>query len=423
MRFSPVFDIPRIYIAGYGRNAGKTTVTCGLLHTLRQRGLNVAYMKPVSGQKRDHIFFHDHFELDQDLSDLNPIPIKDGTTREYIHIEDGRTRKEITKKRKEKVFEACERIVDGKDFLLLEGTGLSTVGYSFDMSNAVVAKRLEAPVILVADAGIGSTIDLSAPHFEYFLKKRCPVLGVIINRVKQEKKEVIEPSLNTFFRRLNMDIFGYLPYEPSLDTATPREIGLALREKYPAGRYEEVPINNPDALERPITSCIFGSSMPGIEEQLITRGILVVVPAENQRVIRNLALHNFPYEKKGHEPNWHYYEKKGKLIYPPEAIIVVGKIKNLNQLYNTKIPIWSLIGDNVTVINFATNIIHHGFHKLDALDASRIDTVCDIVSANLDIDKIIKRAEEMRYAYNPPYALFKQVYDSTYQSVSRLLRH
>jgi len=36
------FDIPRIVIAGASSNVGKTTITAGLIATLRQQGLIVA---------------------------------------------------------------------------------------------------------------------------------------------------------------------------------------------------------------------------------------------------------------------------------------------------------------------------------------------------------------------------------------------
>ena len=50
---------------------------------------------------------------------------------------------------------AFDRAAYEKDYVIIEGTGHAGVGSVFNLSNAQVARRLNAKVIIVAAGGIG----------------------------------------------------------------------------------------------------------------------------------------------------------------------------------------------------------------------------------------------------------------------------
>ena len=65
-----------------------------------------------------------------------------------------------------------------------------------DLSNADVAKMLGAGVIMVVEGGIGRTIDRLTMSMALFREALVPVIGVIVNKVNEEKKEEVEYYLS-----------------------------------------------------------------------------------------------------------------------------------------------------------------------------------------------------------------------------------
>ena len=75
----------------------------------------------------------------------------------------------------------------GKGFVLCEGSGHAGVGSVFDLSNAQVAKTLGCKVIIVTQGGIGKPIDEVCLNQALFEKEGVEIIGVIINKVLEEK--------------------------------------------------------------------------------------------------------------------------------------------------------------------------------------------------------------------------------------------
>src|SRR5690349_9545424 len=150
-----------IYMAASSQHVGKTTCTLGLVSALMREGYHIGYCKPV-GQKslevdnlrvdKDTVLFADliDFELDPELH--SPIILGPGATTKFLddpgefHLE-------------EDVINAAARLGKTHDIVIFEGTGHPGVGSVAGMSNAHVAKIVKAPVIMVVEGGVGSTID------------------------------------------------------------------------------------------------------------------------------------------------------------------------------------------------------------------------------------------------------------------------
>jgi len=178
----------RVFIAATGRNTGKTSVSIGIINYLLKRGYKIGYMKPISqryaeinGQKiaEDAILMKKIFSLRGNLSDMSPFVIEHNDTSKYL-----------TGKKKlpaNKILKACRNIEKENDVIVIEGTGHAGVGSVFNLSNARVAKLLNAPVIIVGIGGIGSTIDSIKLNESLFLSQGCTVLGIILNKVIKEE--------------------------------------------------------------------------------------------------------------------------------------------------------------------------------------------------------------------------------------------
>ena len=65
------------------------------------------------------------------------------------------------------------------------------MGSVADVSNADVARVLNAGVVMVAEGGIGSTIDKLSLSLARFQAYNIPILGIIVNKVFPEKIEQV----------------------------------------------------------------------------------------------------------------------------------------------------------------------------------------------------------------------------------------
>ncbi|MEZ4684602.1 MAG: AAA family ATPase [Bacteroidia bacterium] len=150
-----------IYVAATGQHVGKTTSTLGLIHSLRNLGLNVGYCKPVGQQyvthdgkrvDKDTALFASFmgFEIEPEIH--SPIILGQGDTQDFL---DNPENFDFLGDLKH-----AQTVLESRhDFLIHEGTGHPGVGSVAEVSNSVIAEKLGAGVIMVVPAGIGNTID------------------------------------------------------------------------------------------------------------------------------------------------------------------------------------------------------------------------------------------------------------------------
>lgn len=221
-----------VYIAGSGKDAGKTTLCLGLsgaLNSMVPGG--VSFFKPL-GQKitvvdgesvgQDSWFISRALGLSGIQGESTPLLASRGAAERFITTGEPRG---IHAAVKRAFREHCRE----SGLVLVEGTGHPGVGSVFDLGNAKVASLLGIPVILVLDGGIGSTIDSFCLCQALFRAHGVPILGVVINRVKPEKYDTVASILGIWFAGAGVPVFGVLPFEeriarPSIASIT-KEIG------------------------------------------------------------------------------------------------------------------------------------------------------------------------------------------------------
>lgn len=207
-----------IYVAATGQHVGKTTSTLGLVANLLEHGLKTGYCKPV-GQKhvsldnkvadKDAILFSKVIGFDIDPKIHSPVIIGRGVTKSYIEQPDQFSFVAD-------IDYAANKLREEYEMVVFEGTGHPGVGSVCEISNAMVAKQLQAGVIMIVEGGIGRTIDKLNMCLSLFKAQKVPILGVIINKVLPEKKEEIEYYLSKKFEQMGIPLLGILPYDRSL---------------------------------------------------------------------------------------------------------------------------------------------------------------------------------------------------------------
>ena len=99
---------------------------------------------------------------------------------------------------------------------VVEGTGHTGVGSIVELNNAQVASLLKTPLVLIASGGLGSSFDELSLNYTQCEKYGVPVAGVILNRVLDNKREMITHYMTVALKRWNIPLLGCIPYSPFL---------------------------------------------------------------------------------------------------------------------------------------------------------------------------------------------------------------
>ncbi|MBS0625026.1 MAG: AAA family ATPase [Verrucomicrobia bacterium] len=213
-----------IFVAATGQNVGKTTICLGLVSGLKKRHMNVGYIKPVgqehvktetgSSVDKDVVLFKSYFSLNDPYETMSPVLFPRGFTRDYL---DGKIKREDLA---HKIQTSFSSIAKNHSHTIVEGTGHTGVGSIVDLNNAQVASLLNIPIVLVASGGLGSSFDELSLNYAQCEKYGVKVAGVILNRVLEEKREMIQTYMKKALDRWNVPLIGCIPYNDFLNSPT-----------------------------------------------------------------------------------------------------------------------------------------------------------------------------------------------------------
>ena len=267
-----------LYLAATGQNRGKTTVSLGVLDGFRRRGLSTGFVKPV-GQRtviedgipadEDAVLMKTVFGLDEPLDRMSPVHIPRGFTQSYI---DGKVVEDLPAR----IRAAHASFAADRDMLLIEGTGHAGVGAVIGLSNAVVARLLGAPAVIVSEGGVGRPIDEIVLNKALFEREGVPVAGAVVNKVDLIAKPDLARTLERGLARHGIPLLGVLPYRPILSNPT---LAMVLE-----GLHGETIHAGPD-LDQVIGGISIGAMEPAHMLQRLGPRALVIVPGDREDVI------------------------------------------------------------------------------------------------------------------------------------------
>lgn len=271
----------RIFVAATRMNDGKTTTCLGLFAALQSLYPRVGFIKPV-GQRFIEVDGHqvdeDSFLLDTiynvhvPLESMSPVTVDGTFTRRFLKSPDLMRASLV-----DKICRAFDRVSWEKDFTLIEGTGHAGVGAVFDLSNARVAKLLNAKVILVTPGGIGRPIDEVALNKALFDKEGVEVIGVILNKVEMDKAPLIAEYAGLGLSRLGVPLLGVLPVQKMLSAPNLSQIAAEIDGKW-------LNAKNAGAKQR-VTRVVVGAmTAKGVVDYLLP-GMLIITPGDRDDII------------------------------------------------------------------------------------------------------------------------------------------
>jgi len=232
-------DRNTLFIAATGQNVGKTTLCLGILAALRERFPDAGFLKPV-GQRhleveegvsvdKDVALFKKHFNLKSGWKEMSPLIVPAGFTKEYL---DG---KNDSEKLLETIKASYRKISENSSFTLVEGTGHVGVGSLFNLNNAQIAAALNLEMVIIASGGLGSSIDELALNLAMCREHGVKVRGVILNKVLQEKQEMIARYYPRALEKYEVPLIGTLPFLPYLSEPTFKDFETLFKTELLAG--------------------------------------------------------------------------------------------------------------------------------------------------------------------------------------------
>jgi phosphate acetyltransferase len=358
----------RIFIAATRQNDGKTTTSLALFSALRERTDKVGFIKPI-GQRfievdgikvdEDTVLLDAIFNVQVPMEAMSPIAIDPTFTRRYLENPDGL---EVLVDR---LCRAFDRAAYEKDYIIVEGTGHAGVGSVFDLSNAHVAKLLDAKVIIVAGGGIGRPIDEIAINKALFDRMGVPIIGALINKVEPSKMDTIRKYCDLALRRMGIPLLGCIPRYMELT-----EPNLAQVVEEVGGRWLNGRANG--STER-IKRFVMGAMTAKGFIEYFEEGVLIITPGDREDILfAALAAAAVAGEKKA---------LSGILL----TRNVLPHPKVMDMIAKTNIPVIICSEDSYAVASRINNMTI----KTQPTDTDKIPIIKSMITENLDIDTII----------------------------------
>ena len=241
---------------------------------------SVGFIKPVGHRyvvedgipvDEDALLIKEACKLTYETKDMSPLAITSNFTREFIDNPE-----EKLPLLKKKIVESFAIAVKDNDLVVIEGSGHAGVGSVFELSNARVAKLLDAKVVIVALGGIGKPVDEVAVNQSLFEKENVPIVGVVINKVIPEKLEQTRYYLSKSFSMLGLKLLGVIPYTPRLAWPTVQQVAESIKAEV---------INGEDRMSNPIADIIIGAMTANNALKFVGNRTLLIVPGDRDDVI------------------------------------------------------------------------------------------------------------------------------------------
>jgi hypothetical protein len=359
------------FVAATGQNVGKTTTCLGLIAGLKKRHKSVGFMKPVGQEHvetetglhvdKDVLLFKSHFKLQDPYEEMSPVLFPRGFTRDYL---DGKVdHQDLVAK----INASFKSITSRNAMTIIEGTGHTGVGSIVELNNAQVAALLQCPVILVASGGLGSSFDELALNYAQCEKYGIKVAGVILNRVIEEKREMILEYVPKALKRWNIPLIGCIPFSPFLSMPTMGDFEVLFQTKV---------LTAPESRLRHFQHIRLVATSVEMYRTLIVPNQLIITPAGREDIIL-ATLTRFWDLKISHADE----ELQAGIILtgktpPKEAIIEQIRRAKIPMLYA---PVSSFVA--MKMINSYTS-------KIRQDDTEKIEEAIKVVEKHIDFEKL-----------------------------------
>ena len=193
--------------------SGKSATVLGLALQLREKGIDIAYAKPIGTCPSEGIDENDRCS-DEDVRFISQtLGLNANQIRPTLFTLDEATIKQQLSKEKQDYLQKVGSVLErkGEDILLIEGPGNLEEGSLFGLSLPDIAEASNASVVLVARYHSALVVDKLLAAYK---KLGDRLLGVVINDVPEDLLSTAKNEVRECLERHNIRVFGILPRTP-----------------------------------------------------------------------------------------------------------------------------------------------------------------------------------------------------------------
>ena len=374
------------FLAPAGTSVGLTTVALGLVNALDQRGVRVAFFKPIAqaseGDSSPELSTH-FIRATTTLRPAAPIPLATVT-------------KAISEQGMDqlmgRVIAAYGESTASADVVVVEGLLPLEGDLYLGVVNNELVKTLNAQVILVASRA-GKTTDQLDDQIEYAastfggLEK---ILGVIINRYPVDKSQTAKYlidhllSESRLFSRRQLELIGVVPESPELTYCRTIDIQRHLNaEVLSAGEMNSRRVKVTHLLARTVPNSL----------HTFVPGAILMTPADRSDIIVAVAMAALSH-------------------IPIAGLILTGDAQPEKRIMRFCKPAFEAAGLPLLRVMSSTYNTATRLYELSTAvpldDLQRIENAIDHVAQTLDIDWLISQSKkELEFRLSPAAFLYQ----------------
>jgi uncharacterized protein len=351
-----------ILIVSAERYSGKSSLAVAMALELRERGLEVGYMKPVGAYPikvdgirvdQDAFFIREALGLSDKLSDLSPFFLTWEALTRYMRNTPGNPSERVRK-----CFDSISR---GKDVMIIEGAQSFVHGRILGLSAVEISKTLGAGVLLLDTFNEELSVDRMLAASDYFSDR---FLGTVLNWVPERKISFTRNQMKRFMAEHGIELFGSIPTDRVLRSISVDDLATGLN-----GRI----ICAPEKGEELVESMMVGAMGQEQALRLFRKQANKVVVTGGERSDIQIAA----------------------LQTPTKALILTGNYKPsplvVGQAEEMGVPVITVGHDTATTVE----MVEEAIGKQRVNSPRKIVKMRELIEEGVDLDGILKKAREI----------------------------
>lgn len=345
-----------LVIGSFEAYSGKSAITLGLAHQLKQKGLDIAYGKPLGGDsldpKRDERdadveFVAQTLKLEPSRIQPSLLKLDNLTLNRYLADPDTT---DYQNQLKQNVDQQTG------DLIILEAAGGTNQGRLFGLSLPQIAEAVDGAILLVVKYQ-ATLLDRLLAAKEQFDQR---LIGVVINDVPEDQFEAVNTKLRDFLEQRGIVVFGVLPHSSLLQSVSVAEIVKQLDAEVLSQSAR------PDAM---VESLVIGAmNVNSALKYFRQRHNMAVVTGGDRADLQLAALET-----------------------STQCLILTGHLapskEILTRAEEMEIAVLSVDLDTLTTVE----IVDQAFGRVRLNDPIKVECICQMADEYLDSDRLLER--------------------------------